>query len=133
MMRRLLGRCGRGLLGTGGAVLLAFSLGAGVAAETHLRDQVRALAAAESPRLLVLYRDLDAPPELSFGGTPDQVPVCPFWLGVGDAERMEASQKSGQLLLASHSSGFLPLLELSLPTGIEALASAVLELAPKPR
>jgi amidohydrolase len=66
------------------------------------------------------------------GRTEQKIPICIFWLGTIDPERIAAAEHSGQSLPALHSSKFLPVIEPTLKTGITAMTAAVLDLFGKP-
>ena len=64
-----------------------------------------------------------------YGRTPQEVPLCLFWLGAVSPEKMEASTKAGGPPLPSlHSSRYAPDPEPTLKTGVKALTSIALEL-----
>jgi amidohydrolase len=66
-----------------------------------------------------------------YGRTNDKIPICLFWLGSVEAERVAASERSGKPLPSLHSSLYHPVPEPTIKTGVIALTSAVLELAKK--
>ena len=63
-----------------------------------------------------------------FGRTTDKIPICIFWLGSVEPERVADSIKTGQPLPALHSSLYRPVPEPTIKTGVTALSAAVLEL-----
>jgi len=63
-----------------------------------------------------------------FGRTADKIPICMFWLGTVDPEKLKESQREDKPLPALHSSRFLPVIEPTLHTGITAMTAAVLDL-----
>ncbi len=64
-----------------------------------------------------------------YGRTPQEVPLCLFWLGAVSPEKMEASRKPGARPLPSlHSSRYAPAPEPTLKTGVKALTAIALEL-----
>ncbi|MBI3414690.1 MAG: amidohydrolase [Verrucomicrobia bacterium] len=66
-----------------------------------------------------------------FGRTPEKIPICMFWLGASDPQRVAESQRTGVPLPFLHSSLFAPVPEPTIKTGIAAMTAAILELAPK--
>src|SRR5205085_2074770 len=67
-----------------------------------------------------------------FGRTEPTIPICMFWLGTVDPDRLKEHQRADKPLPALHSSQFLPALEPTLKTGITAMTAAVLELLGNP-
>jgi amidohydrolase len=63
-----------------------------------------------------------------FGRTAEKVPICIFWLGTVDPERLKEFQGRGKTLPPLHSNQFLPVIEPSLQTGITAMTAAALDL-----
>ncbi len=63
-----------------------------------------------------------------FGRTTDKIPICIFWLGSVEPERVADSIKTGQPLPALHSSLYRPVPEPTIKTGVTAMSAAVLEL-----
>src|SRR5438876_8534412 len=63
-----------------------------------------------------------------FGRTEEKIPICMFWLGTVESERLNTSQREGKALPALHSSQFLPVIEPTLKTGITAMSAAALAL-----
>jgi len=63
-----------------------------------------------------------------FGRTENRIPICMFWLGTVEPERLKGSQPDDKPLPPLHSSRFLPVIEPTLKTGINAMTAAVLEL-----
>ena len=63
-----------------------------------------------------------------YGRTPDKIPICMFWLGSVEPERVAESERSGQALPALHSSLYRPVPEPTIKTGVSAMTTAVLEL-----
>ncbi len=63
-----------------------------------------------------------------FGRTAEKIPICLFWLGAVDPERVKASAASGRPLPSLHSSLFAPVPEPTIKTGVMATAAAVLDL-----
>jgi hippurate hydrolase len=66
-----------------------------------------------------------------YGRTPDRIPICIFWLGSVEPERVAASERTGQPLPSLHSPFYRPLAEPTIKTGVAAMTVAVLELAGK--
>lgn len=66
-----------------------------------------------------------------FGRTADKIPICIFWLGSVEPERVTESERTGKLLPSLHSSLYRPLPEPTLKTGVTAMSAAVLELVGK--
>jgi hippurate hydrolase len=67
-----------------------------------------------------------------FAGPENKIPICMFWLGTVDPEKLREHQRAGTPLPALHSSQFLPVLEPTLKTGMTAMTAAVLELLGSP-
>jgi hippurate hydrolase len=63
-----------------------------------------------------------------YGRTPDKIPICMFWLGSIEPERVSESERSGQPLPSLHSSQYRPVAEPTLKTGVSAMTAAVIEL-----
>ncbi len=66
-----------------------------------------------------------------YGRTADKIPICMFWLGSVEAERVAESERTGQPLPALHSSLYRPSPEPTIQTGVTAMTAAVLSLAGK--
>jgi hippurate hydrolase len=66
-----------------------------------------------------------------FGRTADKIPICIFWLGAVEPERVAESERTGQPLPSLHSSLFRPVAAPTIKTGVTAMTAAVLELAGK--
>ena len=66
-----------------------------------------------------------------YGRTPDKIPICMFWLGAVEPERVAESERTGQPLPALHSGLFRPVPEPTLRSGVTAMTGAVLKLAGK--
>jgi hippurate hydrolase len=64
-----------------------------------------------------------------YGRTSDKIPICMFWLGSVEAERVAESEKTGRPLPALHSSLYRPVPEPTIKTGVSAMTAAVLDLA----
>ena len=58
-----------------------------------------------------------------YGRTPDKIPICIFWLGAVEPERMTESARSGRALPPLHSSLFRPAPEPTLKTGVTAMTA----------
>jgi hippurate hydrolase len=61
------------------------------------------------------------------------VPICMFWLGTIEQERLEAARAKGEDLPALHSSKYHPDPGPSIATGIRAMTAAVVKLLPTRR
>jgi len=66
-----------------------------------------------------------------YGRTADKIPICMFWLGSVEAERVAESERTGKPLPALHSSLYRPSPEPTIQTGVTAMTTAVLSLAGK--
>lgn len=66
-----------------------------------------------------------------YGKTPEKIPICIYWLGTVEASTYKQHQQKGTPLPPLHSDKFLPDLEPTLKTGVEAMSSAVLEILKK--
>jgi len=64
-----------------------------------------------------------------YGRTADKIPICLFWLGTIEPDRVAESERTGKPLPALHSSLYRPVPEPSIKTGVTAMSAAVLELA----
>lgn len=64
-----------------------------------------------------------------FGRTEDKIPICMFWLGSVEPQRVQESKRTGQQLPSLHSSTYHPVPETTIKTGVTAMTAAVLELA----
>ncbi len=64
-----------------------------------------------------------------FGRTPEKIPICMFWLGTVNPQRMaESRREGGEPLPSLHSSRFAPDPETTIKTGVTAMAAAALDL-----
>ena len=63
-----------------------------------------------------------------FGLENHQIPICQLTLGAVDAEKLAESRRTGVPLPGLHSSGWAPVPEPTLRTGVKAMTSAVLDL-----
>ncbi len=63
-----------------------------------------------------------------FGLQDKKVPICMFWLGAVDPEKIKAAEANGTALPSLHSPNFAPLPEPTIKTGIQAMSAAALEL-----
>ena len=59
-----------------------------------------------------------------FGRTPEKRPLCLFWLGTVDPQKV----RGGAVLPSLHSSRFAPLPEPTIKTGVKAMTAAVMGL-----
>src|SRR6185295_17654750 len=66
-----------------------------------------------------------------YGRTDDKIPICLYWLGSVDSQRVEESQRNGRSLPSLHSSLYQPTPEVTIKTGVTAMTAAVLGLAGK--
>ena len=66
-----------------------------------------------------------------YGRTDDKIPICLYWLGSVDSQRVEESRRSRRSLPSLHSSLYQPAPEPTIKTGVTAMTAAVLELAGK--
>lgn len=77
---------------------------------------------------------IDVPPSMigedfsRFALQEKKVPICMFWLGVVDPEKLKVSQQSGTPLPTLHSSNFAPQADKSIRTGVVAMSAAALSL-----
>jgi amidohydrolase len=58
-------------------------------------------------------------------------PICMFWLGAVDPEKIKEAQEQGTRLPSLHSSEFAPLPEPAIRTGVKAMTSVVMDLLQK--
>jgi amidohydrolase len=58
-------------------------------------------------------------------------PICMFWLGAVDSEKLKDANEKGTRLPGPHSSEFAPVPEPTIRTGVTAMTSAVLDLMKK--
>jgi amidohydrolase len=58
-------------------------------------------------------------------------PICMFWLGAVDPEKIKDAREKGTRLPSLHSSEFAPVPEPAIRTGVKAMTSAVMELLKK--
>jgi hippurate hydrolase len=63
-----------------------------------------------------------------YGLTADKIPICMFWLGATPAAVVREAKSKGEPTPGLHSPFFYPDIETSLPIGVTAMSSAVLEL-----
>lgn len=63
-----------------------------------------------------------------FGLQEKKVPICMFWLGAVDPEKVKRAEKNGEELPSLHSPYFAPLPEPTIKTGVKAMSAAALEL-----
>ena len=66
-----------------------------------------------------------------FGLENYQIPICDFWLGAVDPDKLRESQRTGVPLPSLHSSQWAPVPEPTLRTGVKAMTSVVLDLMKK--
>lgn len=58
-------------------------------------------------------------------------PICMFWLGAADPEKLKEATEKGTRLPGPHSSEFAPVPGPAIRTGVKAMTSAVMDLLPK--
>ncbi|MGB2590712.1 MAG: amidohydrolase [Candidatus Acidiferrum sp.] len=58
-------------------------------------------------------------------------PICMFWLGASDPEKLKEAIENGTQLPGPHSSEFAPVPGPAIRTGVKAMTSAVMDLLPK--
>ncbi len=63
-----------------------------------------------------------------YGRVEPKIPICMFWLGTVDPQKVEESRQKGIPLPSLHSSLFAPLTEPTIKTGVKAMSAAVLNL-----
>jgi hippurate hydrolase len=66
-----------------------------------------------------------------YGRTVDKIPICIFWLGSVEPERVAESERTGKPLPALHSNLYRPVPEPTIKTGVTAMTAAVFELVGK--
>ena len=66
-----------------------------------------------------------------YGRTADKIPICIFWLGSVEPERVAESERTGRPLPALHSNLYRPVPEPTIKTGVTAMTAAVFELVGK--
>lgn len=66
-----------------------------------------------------------------YGRTAEKIPLCLFWLGAVEPERVAESERTGVALPSLHSALFRPVPEPTIKTGVAAMTAAVLELIGK--
>jgi amidohydrolase len=67
-----------------------------------------------------------------YGRTEKKIPICMYWLGTVDPQKVRESQEKGTTLPTLHSSAYAPLPEPAIKTGVRAMAAAVLDLLQGP-
>ncbi len=63
-----------------------------------------------------------------FGRTAENVPICMFWLGVIEPEKIAESKKTGKPLPSLHSPFYAPVPKPSIQTGIKVMVQSALDL-----
>ena len=63
-----------------------------------------------------------------YGIQDHKVPICLYWLGTVDPERVEEARKGGPELPSLHSPFYAPVPEPSIRTGVRTMATAALDL-----
>ena len=66
-----------------------------------------------------------------YGRVEPKIPICMFWLGTVNHEKLKMSKKTGEALPSLHSSKFAPNMEPTIKGGVKAMTAAVLELIGK--
>ena len=66
-----------------------------------------------------------------YGRTPDQIPICVFWVGAVNRAKFEKAERTGKTLPPLHSPFWSPDPEPTIKTGMTAMTAAVLELTGK--
>jgi hippurate hydrolase len=66
-----------------------------------------------------------------YGLDGNQIPICMFWVGAVDPEKVARSKQGGPTLPSLHSSLFAPVPEPTIRTAVKAMSTAVLELMKK--
>jgi len=66
-----------------------------------------------------------------YGRTADKIPICLFWLGSVEPERVAESERRGKPLPSLHSNLYRPVPEPTIKTGVAAMTAAVLALLGK--
>lgn len=63
-----------------------------------------------------------------FGLQEKKVPICMFWLGAVDPEKVKQVEEKGEELPSLHSPYFAPVPETTIKTGVKAMSAAALDL-----
>jgi len=63
-----------------------------------------------------------------FGRTAENIPICMFWLGVIEPEKIAESKKTGKPLPSLHSPFYAPVPKPSIQTGIKVMVQSALDL-----
>ncbi len=63
-----------------------------------------------------------------YGRTEPQVPICMYWLGTADPQKLTQSQQAGTNLPSLHSPLFAPLPEPAIRAGVKTMSAAVIDL-----
>jgi len=66
-----------------------------------------------------------------YGRTAEKIPICIFWLGSIEPDRVKESERMGSTLPSLHSSLYRPVPEPTIKTGVIAMTAAVFDLAQK--
>ena len=66
-----------------------------------------------------------------YGRTSEKVPLCMFFVGAVDPQRLEESHRTGVPLPSTHSSRFAPVPEPTIKTGVIAMSAAALDILAK--
>ncbi|MCX8090270.1 MAG: amidohydrolase [Verrucomicrobiae bacterium] len=63
-----------------------------------------------------------------YGRTPEQIPICIFWVGAVNREKFEQARRTGKPLPSLHSPFWAPDPEPTIKTGVTAMCAAALDL-----
>jgi hippurate hydrolase len=67
-----------------------------------------------------------------FGRTPERVPICMWWVGATDPQKISESERTGVPVPSNHSATFAPVPEPTLKACVTSMSAAVLDLLGKP-
>jgi hippurate hydrolase len=67
-----------------------------------------------------------------FGRTEQRVPICMWWVGATDPQKIAESERTGVPVPSNHSPTFAPVPEPTLKTCLASMSAAVLDLLGKP-
>lgn len=63
-----------------------------------------------------------------YGRTDKKIPICMYWLGAADPQKLAEAASTGKSMPSLHSSSFAPLPEPAIKTGVQTMATAVIDL-----
>jgi hippurate hydrolase len=63
-----------------------------------------------------------------FGRTEHRVPICMWWVGATDPQKIAESERTGVPVPSNHSATFAPVPEPTLKTCVTSMSAAVLDL-----